>query len=62
MALVGDADPPRERRFEGVEKLVNVRGGELTVMREYSNQLGLSLLKMHRDSVADAKFKCRPKS
>jgi hypothetical protein len=45
-----------DRAFNGVEKLVSVRGGEPTVMREYSNQLGLALLKMHRDTAADAEF------
>ena len=45
-----------ERAFVGTEKLVPVRGGEPRTMREYSNQLGLGLLKMHRDSATDAEF------
>jgi len=43
-----------ERAFVGTEKLVAVRGGEPQTMREYSNQLGIALLKMHRDTAADA--------
>lgn len=43
-----------ERAFNGTEKPVNVRAGEPRVMREYSNQLGIALLKMHRDTAADA--------
>jgi hypothetical protein len=49
-----------ERAFNGTEKLVNVRGGEPTVMREYSNQLGVALLKMHRDAATDAEFELPP--
>ena len=45
-----------ERAFDGVEKLISVRGGEPRVMREYSNQLGMALLKMHRDSASEAEF------
>ena len=47
-----------ERAFNGTEKVVNVRAGEPAVMREYSNQLGITLLKMHRDTAteADAQF------
>ena len=45
-----------ERAFNGTEKLVNVRAGAPTTMREYSNQLGVQLLKMHRDSAAEAEF------
>lgn len=45
-----------ERAFNGTEKLVSVRAGEAKTMREYSNQLGIALLKMHRDSAADAEF------
>lgn len=49
-----------ERAFNGVEKLVSVRAGEPTVMREYSNQLGVALLKMHRDTAADAELELPP--
>jgi hypothetical protein len=45
-----------ERAFVGTEKTVSVRGGEPKVMREYSDRLGLSLLKMHRDTATDAEF------
>lgn len=45
-----------ERAFQGVEKVVAAKAGEPIVMREYSNQLGLALMKMHRDSAADAEF------
>ena len=44
-----------ERALHGVEKIVvPVRGGEPTVMREYSDRVGLALLRMHRDTVTDA--------
>lgn len=49
-----------ERAFVGTEKLVSVRGGEPQVMREYSNQLGLALLKMHRDTAAAADVEFAP--
>jgi hypothetical protein len=45
-----------ERAFNGTEKIVNARAGAGTVMREYSNQLGIALLKMHRDAASDAEF------
>ena len=38
-----------ERALHGVEKTVVVKG-EATVMREYSDRVGLALLRMHRDS------------
>jgi hypothetical protein len=44
-----------ERAFNGIEKLVSVRGDTRT-MREYSNALGIALLKMHRDTATDAEF------
>jgi len=44
-----------ERAFVGTERPVT-RAGAATVMREYSNQLGIALLKMHRDSAAEAEF------
>ena len=40
-----------ERALHGVEKIVVVKG-EPTVMREYSDRVGLALLRIHRDSVA----------
>lgn len=43
-----------ERAFAGTEKVVIRRDGSQERMREYSNQLGLSLLKMHRDGVGEA--------
>ena len=49
-----------ERAFNGTEKVVNVRGGTSTTMREYSNQLGVALLKMHRDTASDAEFELPP--
>jgi len=44
-----------ERAFNGHERLVKV-GGETRVMRDYSNTLGMALLKLHRDSATDAEF------
>jgi hypothetical protein len=49
-----------ERAFVGTEKIVSVRGGEPQAMREYSNTLGLTLLKLHRDSATDAEFEASP--
>lgn len=45
-----------ERALHGVEKVVRLPGGESRVMREYSDRVGLALLKMHREgaSYADA--------
>lgn len=43
-----------ERAFNGTEKLVKRRDGSEERMREYSNQLGLTLLKMHRDTAVEA--------
>jgi hypothetical protein len=39
-----------ERAFNGTEKVLRRRDGNDERMLEYSNQLGLTLLKMHRDS------------
>lgn len=39
-----------DRAFNGTEKVVQRRDGSEERMREYSNQLGLALLKMHRDT------------
>ena len=48
-----------DRAFNGIEKRVSVRGSA-TVMREYSNQLGVALLKMHRESAQEAEFELPP--
>jgi hypothetical protein len=45
-----------ERAFNGTEKLVAARAGATRTMREYSNHLGLALLKLHRDTAIDAEF------
>lgn len=43
-----------DRAFNGTEKLVTRRDGSEERMLEYSNQLGLTLLKMHRDTAIEA--------
>jgi hypothetical protein len=43
-----------DRAFNGTEKVITRHDGSQDRMREYPNQLGLSLLKMHRGSVAAA--------
>ena len=43
-----------ERSFNGTEKVVKRRDGSEERMLEYSNQLGLSLLRMHRATAAEA--------
>ena len=43
-----------ERAFIGVEKVIKRRDGSEERMIEYSNQLGLTLLKMHRDTAIEA--------
>ncbi|MBA3576916.1 MAG: hypothetical protein H0W39_04790 [Sphingomonas sp.] len=43
-----------DRAFNGTEKLVKRRDGSEERMKEYSNQLGLTLLKMHRDTAVEA--------
>lgn len=43
-----------ERAFNGTEKVITRKDGSEERMREYSNQLGLTLLKMHRDSATEA--------
>jgi len=43
-----------DRAFNGTEKLVRRRDGSEERMLEYSNQLGLTLLKMHRDTATEA--------
>jgi hypothetical protein len=43
-----------ERALHGVEKVVIARDGTKTVMREYSDRVGLALLRMHRDTAKTA--------
>lgn len=43
-----------KRAFSGVERVITRRDGSEERMREYSNQLGLQLLKMHRETARDA--------
>jgi hypothetical protein len=43
-----------ERAFNGTEKIVRRKDGSEERMREYSNQLGLTLLKMHRATAVQA--------
>jgi hypothetical protein len=43
-----------DRAFNGTEKLVRRRDGSEERMLEYPNQLGLMLLKMHRDTAMEA--------
>ena len=59
MQAIGDAYRRLElvlldRAFNGTEKVVKRRDGSEERMLEYSNQLGLSLLKMHRNTEAEA--------
>jgi hypothetical protein len=49
-----------DRAFNGVEKQVTRRDGSEERMREYSNQLGLQLLKMHRDVAVEANLELPP--
>lgn len=41
-----------ERALHGVEKTVVLKSGETKVMREYSDRVALSLLRLHRENVA----------
>ena len=43
-----------ERALHGVEKTIVLKSGETQVMREYSDRVGLALLRMHRDSARAA--------
>ena len=43
-----------ERAFNGAEKVITRRDGSEERMTEYSNQFGLQLLKMHRETAAEA--------
>lgn len=49
-----------DRAFNGVEKVVTRRDGSEERMVEYSNQLALSLLKMHRDTAVEASTEVPP--
>lgn len=49
-----------ERAFNGTEKLVKRRDGTDERMREYSDRLGLMLLKMHRESAIEAAPESEP--
>jgi hypothetical protein len=51
-----------DRAFNGVEKVVTRRDGSEERMREYSNQLGLTLLKMHRDTADEASTEFAPEN
>ena len=42
------------RALHGVEKMVKAPDGKLTVMMQYSDRLGLALLKMHREGASYA--------
>ena len=43
-----------DRAFNGTEKVIRRRDGSEERMREYSNQLGLKLLQMHRETAIEA--------
>jgi hypothetical protein len=43
-----------DRAFNGTEKLVTRKDGSEDRKREYPNQLGLQLLKMHRETAMEA--------
>ena len=65
MQAIGDAYQRLElalldRAFNGTEKVVKRRDGSEERMLEYSNQLGLSLLKMHRNTAAEAASEMPP--
>ena len=49
-----------DRAFNGTEKVVRRRDGSEERMLEYSNQLGLTLLKMHRDTADTASKEYAP--
>ncbi|WP_118857591.1 hypothetical protein [Sphingomonas mesophila] len=43
-----------ERALHGVEKIIVARDGSRSMMRDYSDRLGISLLRMHREGAAIA--------
>lgn len=49
-----------DRAFNGTEKIIKRKDGSEERMLEYSNQLGLALLKMHRDTAAEAAPESEP--
>jgi hypothetical protein len=49
-----------ERAFNGTEKVITRRDGSVDRMREYSNQLGLALLKMHRETAMETDSETAP--
>src|SRR3954447_20150843 len=42
-----------DRAFNGTERVIKRKDGSEDRMLEYSNQLGLTLLKMHRDTAVE---------
>ena len=50
----------RDRAFNGTEKVIKRKDGGDERMVEYSNQLGLALLKMHRDTAVEANLDMVP--
>jgi hypothetical protein len=49
-----------DRAFNGTEKVIRRKDGSEERMLEYSNQLGLTLLKMHRDTAVEANSEIPP--
>ena len=49
-----------QRAFDGTEKVVTKRDGSEERMHEYPNQLGLQLLKMHRETAVEADREMAP--
>jgi len=49
-----------DRAFNGTEKVVKRKDGSEERMREYSDQLGLTLLRLHRDAAAEATREYEP--
>jgi hypothetical protein len=49
-----------DRAFNGTEKVIRRHDGSEDRMREYPNQLGLSLLKIHRSTVSDTNAELPP--
>jgi hypothetical protein len=49
-----------ERAFNGTEKVVRRKDGSEEMMRDYSDKLGLTLLRMHRDAAIEADSEMAP--
>jgi hypothetical protein len=49
-----------DRAFNGTEKVIKRKDGSEERMLEYSNQMGLTLLKMHRDTAIEANTELPP--